>query len=526
VIFCPIQHFRRAIFTLEHAFCANKAWTKKVMIVNTARPMSPASCPQKWFVLVGLMLCISKSALGQTNLVPQEGEISIGGEIAGDQLRPSAAFGASGGFAAWDDNAGDPSGLGVRAIRLNASLSPSGDPFLINETLGGDQQHPAVTMLDNGGAVFVWESRNRGVHNVMGRFVDSSGAFTTGEFLVNRPAYSGINRYVTNLTLIRNNKVRVRPQHVREVVTSRQEYNLDPGVVKLTDGSVVVVYSSSRKLAMKTIGLSEQTRWDNRREIIITNRTRVPLNVSIDYMQDVFFQRFSASGNPVGDETVANTARDYNQRNGTVAALANGGFVVCWITEVPSFLSERVDTRNSRRGSGRTDVMARRFAADGVPAGPEFRVNTINWPCASPVVAGRADGGFTVAWVQREGGTVDGADIWFRSYGAGGAASGEPARANAQVYGDQFAPSIATLGSRQILVWSSMGQDGSWEGVYGTQIENGARVDDEFRVNTTRFLRQINPFVATSGGRAMVLWSSYEYENGFDVLAQRYQAPQ
>jgi hypothetical protein len=515
-----------AFFTVKQASRANKAWTKKSSVVNTARPMSPALRPWKWPVLTGLIFSMASSVFCQTNLLSDGGELGIAQNVAGNQLRPAAAFSSAGGFAVWEDNT-EISGVGIRGVRLNPALQPTGAEFPINESIGGDQQRPAVVLLDNGGAVIVWEHRPiKGLHSVHARFLDGSGAFVTGELVVNQIPYSGKYHFVTNWTLIRNNKPRTRKQRIRAVVKARQEYNLDPAVVKLADGSVVVTYGSSRKSALKSVGLNEQIVWNDKRQMIMTNRTRVPINVSVDYMQDVYLQRFSADGARLGGEAVVNATLPFNQRNPSIAALPDGGFVVCWVSEAPSFNSERVDSRATQRGLARADIAARLFHADGSPAGGEFRINTTNMPCAAPAVAARADGGFVVAWTQHYGGSDSGADVWFRSYDSSGAAQGVPARANARVYGDQFAPAIGTIGQRQLIVWSSMGQDGSWEGVYGTQIENGGIVDDEFRVNTTRYLRQIHPSVAVGGGRALVLWSSYAYEHGFDVLGQRYAAPQ
>jgi hypothetical protein len=119
----------------------------------------------------------------------------------------------------------------------------------------------------------------------------------------------------------------------------------------------------------------------------------------------------------------------------------------------------------------------------------------------------------------------NGLDIWFRSFDLPGTPVGDPARANAQLHGDQFAPAIATVGNRQLLVWSSMGQDGSWEGVYARLLEGNTLADDEFRVNTTRYMRQINPAVSSSGAKTVVVWSSYGFDTGFDLFGQRYQAP-
>jgi hypothetical protein len=523
---------RRAFFTPEQASRGNKAWTRNALMDNTARPMSPALRAGK-LVFTGLLLCISGIAFGQTNILQQGGEYSVGGAFAGNQVQPSIALGPNGGLVVCEDNAADPSGLGIHARRLDAALSPVGDLFRVNQSLAGDQACPRVALLSDGGAVVVWEGELpgpkkgvRGQRNVYARFLAADGAFQTDEILVNLPAFALNHRITTNWTLIRNNKARPRTQRIREIVNNREEFNLNPGVVTLTDGSVVVVYSSSRKMSVKSFGLSETLRWDYKRSLFVTNRTRVPVNLAFDYMSDIYAQRFSATGVKLGDEFVVNGMRDFNQRNASVAALSNGGFVVCWINEVPSIESTVSASNNvvTHRG-GHVDVFARVFGSDGTPSGAEFRVSTASWPSGGPVIAGSSDGGFTVAWVQRDSVKANGLDIWFRSFEASATAAGDPARANDQLHGDQFAPAITTIGNRHLLVWSSMGQDGSWEGVYARLLRGGALADDEFRVNTTKYLRQINPATASSGAGAVVVWSSYGFDTGFDLFGQRYQAP-
>jgi hypothetical protein len=75
------------------------------------------------------------------------------------------------------------------------------------------------------------------------------------------------------------------------------------------------------------------------------------------------------------------------------------------------------------------------------------------------------------------------------------------------------------------VVWTSLQQDGSREGVFGRYIVNGALSGAEFRVNTTTNLRQFMPAVGShSGGQAVVIWSSYQTEAAFDLFGQRYTA--
>lgn len=514
----------RAFFTTGRSCAANKAWTMKAPMINTAQPMSPVSRAGKWFVLIGLALASGVVSFAQTNLTPVGSEHPILGPIPGEQLRPSVAMGGSGGFVVWDDNVTDPSGLGVSARRLDASMSPVGDVFRLNQTLGLDQQNARVATLPGGGAIAIWEGGKAGARNVYARVLGASGEFLTDEFLINSTAFQGNLRFTTNWTLIRNNKVRNRTQTIRETIKQRQEFNANPVIAVLSDGTAIVAYGSSRKESVKTVGLNEQIRWDNRKGILVTNRTRVPLNMQYDHMQDVFAQRLSANGEKLGGEFILNSVRDYNQRNVAVAALVGGGFVAAWISEIPGG-NVRLNSSEVARGGGRVDTYARLFHIDGSPVGPEFRINSTNLPSGAPSIVGKADGGFTVAWVERHVLRTNSLDVWIRSYDKFGIALGEPLRVNAQQIGDQFAPSLTSVAGRELLVWSSMGQDGSWEGVYARLLQGNATAGDEFRVNTRAYLRQIQPAIAAEGNNAVVIWSSYTFGSGHDLFAQRYQVP-
>jgi hypothetical protein len=118
-------------------------------------------------------------------------------------------------------------------------------------------------------------------------------------------------------------------------------------------------------------------------------------------------------------------------------------------------------------------------------------------------------------------------DVFARPFGGDGSPENGAFRVNTYTFGDQFGPKIATLGANQLVVWTSLGQDGSWEGVYGQLLVNGAPSGSEFRVNTTTVSRQIHPAVASDGAnRFLAVWSSYVGATGFDVFAQRYAAGQ
>jgi len=76
-----------------------------------------------------------------------------------------------------------------------------------------------------------------------------------------------------------------------------------------------------------------------------------------------------------------------------------------------------------------------------------------------------------------------------------------------------------------MIVWTSLGQDGSREGVFGqTMHEDGTLVGGEFQVNTTWLGQQMQPTVASDGAdQFLVVWTSFTFtSSGMDLFAQRY----
>jgi hypothetical protein len=76
-----------------------------------------------------------------------------------------------------------------------------------------------------------------------------------------------------------------------------------------------------------------------------------------------------------------------------------------------------------------------------------------------------------------------------------------------------------------MVVWTSLSQDGSHEGVFGRFVSGtGQPNGDELQVNTTVVSKQLLPQVTSDGGtRFLAVWSGFTGINaGFDVFGQRY----
>ena len=172
------------------------------------------------------------------------------------------------------------------------------------------------------------------------------------------------------------------------------------------------------------------------------------------------------------------------------------------------------------------DIYARLYNSNGVAQGSEFLVDTnaLN-PCANPAVAAAADGSFMMAWSGRDMvNPTNGWDIYARTFSSAGV-GGATALVNTHLPGNQYAPHLSAIGGDYLMVWTSLGQDGSREGVYGQFVhEDGSRVGGEFRVNTTTVSQQMQPAVASDGANQfLVVWTGFTFgPNSFDLYAQRY----
>ena len=199
------------------------------------------------------------------------------------------------------------------------------------------------------------------------------------------------------------------------------------------------------------------------------------------------------TGQAIGTNFLINQFTSFNQRTPAIAALQNGGFVVAWVSEQERVLAPSLGTPSALGPAGSipnpsVDIYARLFSSNGVAASSEFLVNTDSNPCANPRVAAAADGTFMITWGAQDLSNQDNSwDIYARSFSSAGI-GGQTVRVNTHLYGDQYAPHISGIGLDYMIVWTSLLQDGSREGVFvaSSWHEDGSlAVGAEFQVNTT-----------------------------------------
>jgi hypothetical protein len=494
-----------------------KAWTKKTPIGNTAKPMSPAPSVWKRIVLTGLVYALPMLVFGQSSFVPSGGEYAISGPRPLDQVFPAVAINSVGGWAAWTDPSIDGKGSGIAARKLDPSLNPVGDPIRINSNVLLDQERPSVALTADG-AVMAWLSGAQGFQNVSARFLNADGSWTNRpEVIVSMPSIKLPSRVTTNWLFYKSTGPYMRTQRIKQNVKIHAERASRPAVATLSDGTVVIAYSSARRITGTIQGLANRVRNTSTRSI--TNSHLISVPVFEDNMEDVYFQRYTATGEKIGDEVRANQQTFSNQRSPAIAAQPNGTFVLTWTSELQR--TNRVNNVDVEVNN--IELVARVFANDGTSAANEFLVNTEARPCSSPAVAATPSG-FTIIWAQKDSGT-NSLEIYARAYDASGSPATGAFVVNTYSYGDQYVPQIASTPNGQLIVWTSLAQDGSREGVYGRWLNGGSITSDEFRVNTTTNSRQVQPAVsADTSNRALVIWSSFQTQAGMDLYGQRYTA--
>lgn len=158
-------------------------------------------------------------------------------------------------------------------------------------------------------------------------------------------------------------------------------------------------------------------------------------------------QRYDASGTPVGSAFVVNTHTTQDQDAPAVAMDAAGNFVVAWDDCCYQYFP----------GEGGFDepVVARRFAADGTPLGPDFVVsdNRDYYGVTSYIhVAMAGNGEFMVTWEGYPGG-VTVVDIHARRFAADGTPAGSEFFVNTFQNGySSYDPDVAATPAGDFMV--------------------------------------------------------------------------
>jgi hypothetical protein len=232
---------------------------------------------------------------------------------------------------------------------------------------------------------------------------------------------------------------------------------------------------------------------------------------------------FTSAGVGAGANFRAN-GNAADQYDAAVARDTQGNFIVVW----------------SEVANGNSEIMARRFKANGTPVGAVFKVNqdaagTPTIPADfKPAVAGTNDGGFIVVWMSLlpAGGSFPGTtpEVLSRKISSAGAPVGTQVKiSTGLVNGDRPDVCVDTVG-RPVAVWTSVDGFPLFEANHkGVSLRRltpaGVPTGTTETVVAPPTSDSVKPAVACGGGSTfVVVWHSNQAPavDRYDILGQRF----
>lgn len=228
----------------------------------------------------------------------------------------------------------------------------------------------------------------------------------------------------------------------------------------------------------------------------------------------IFGQRFDSNGNPVGSEFQINTYTTGGQQYPAVAMDSTGNFLVVWMSY--------------GQDGNYWGIFGRRFDSAGNPLGPEFQINTnATNDQVYHAVAMDPIGNFVVLW-QSVGQDGDSWGVFGQLFDPAGNPVGPEFQINTYTTNDQSRPAVALDSAGNfVVVWMSQDQDGNGFGIFGQRFDPaGNPLGAEFQINTYTVNAQRFPaLVMDSGGNSIVIWTSMDQDGSGDgIYGRRFTA--
>jgi hypothetical protein len=309
-------------------------------------------------------------------------EFEVNTYTTGNQNDPAICCDDAGNFVVtWQSDEEDGDDFGIFGQRFSSTGTPVGTEFLVNSFTSDDQEHSDVCCGGDGSFVVVWDSDGQdGVDNgVFGQRYDSTGMRAGTEFQVN--TYTDDTQEAPSICC----------QEGGDFVVVWESDQL-PGTQLDVWGQR---YASNGTPQGTEFQVSTYTTYDQDNPDVCCDGTGKFVVVWESYDQvhydDIFGQRFDASGAPTGTEFQINTYTDEYQQAAEVCCDTAGDFVVVW----HSFYHQ---------DGSYIGVFGQRFSSSGAAQGPEFQVNSYTpFYQLEPDVSCADSGQFLVVWTGGDG---------------------------------------------------------------------------------------------------------------------------
>ncbi|MEP9355694.1 hypothetical protein ABLE93_19105 [Xanthobacter sp. KR7-65] len=387
----------------------------------------------------------------------------------------------------------------------------AGPEFLIERHTRGVQMHPQLAAVQ-GGFVAVWTDDMMpaceiGGSDVRAKLFSLSGNPVRGEFLVNRET----------IACQRDPKLAIFPNGGFVVVW--QDFS-GRGGDDCCGGIKAKLFGADGRVVHEELTVNVETYGTqfNATVAALADGAFVVVwqgnkGVGKDAVRGgVRARLFKPSGAPAGDEFLLSACPEGRQDSPLVAGLADGNFVVVW-TDL-----------NVTSDHGKESVIkAKLFAPNGAMVRDEFLVGPPTAKSqAATAVAGLCDGGFVIAWIDRvtTHKRESEASIKVRVFDSKGEPSGDEYSTAAGTLNDQQGPVLAPLlDGGFVMVWSgsiALGDHAGTSAVRALVFEpSGALVGTDFLVSAAPLASQSNPTVAgLPDGSFAVSWEHAADANG------------
>jgi len=260
------------------------------------------------------------------------------------------------------------------------------------------------------------------------------------------------------------------------------------------------------------------TVWDRRTD---TSEFEGDIN---EMRRSVFFRLWNDEGDPVGLESEPGVVSDdlYWEKSSSAAPLSGGGFVVVWERRLKPFGNSDVEPEGATVG-----LFARVFDSQGIAATEEVVLTSgLSGLPYVPRVASLAAGGFVVSWMSSNAGLADPFDVFARVFGQDGVPYDTEFRVDTSPEGAQKSGVVAGLADGGFVVlWLDSTADDSCvvcPAILGRLYSAAGNGQSErFSVNSFTLGRQGGASVASlSPGGFVAVWHSWQVPEWPPELAQ------
>ena len=373
------------------------------------------------------------TAIAAAQPIPAGPPFDVPAQPLGDQQRPDVGRAADGGFVVvWEGDVG--TGSSILGRRFNPDGQPLGDDFEVSTAVGSSQWRPRVAVAPQGGFLVVWQ----------GSAPD--------------PLYSNVYARALDAAGDPLGPPRLAP-------SDNLDHQYAPDVAAEPGGSFVVVWQTYA-----------------------------------GYVDPIYGRSFDALGEPLGEQFRLDPDAAWSDTP-AVAATGPGELVVAYHAYEAAYDSL---------------LAGQRFELDGDLVGPVFRIDPDDGQYRrNPQIAASALGEFVVVWEE----SYYTSGLYARRFAADGTPAGDPVSLDGAPDWDSPAALDVAPGGEALVAWNDSAAE-----LHARFLPADGGPPEPLPVVAEGELAW-NPAVAfDASGSPVVAWSAWRVNSEMDVLARRYVA--